>query len=303
PLIIIEGDEYLASVIQPESKFLFYKPHIAVITGIAWDHINVFPTFEEYSRQFKKFISTIENNGTLIWCSEDEQLTQISSQFRKDLKTLPYACPQYFVEDGKTFVTIGEKKIELKLIGRHNMLNMAASYLVCKELGVEEETFAEALQSFEGAAGRLQKLFESEDYVVFKDFAHAPSKVKATLEALRTQYPERRLIAVLELHTYSSLNEKFLPEYRNTLKPADRAIIFLDKHAFEIKKMPMLREDYIINAFNLRDITFCYEANKLLEEISKEKSKDACMVLMSSGNFGGLSIHEIFKNETFNVLK
>ncbi|MEJ7673933.1 MAG: Mur ligase family protein [Chitinophagaceae bacterium] len=238
PIIICEADEYPASAIEKRPKFHFLFPHIAVITGIAWDHINVFPTFDFYLEQFKIFIKKIKANGVLIYNESDETLKNlIDENKRSDIRYEPYRLPTYFIEDGKTEVIIdGQKSMPLMVFGNHNLLNLHAAYLVCKELGVGAPMFIKAIADFAGAAKRLELLSEKNNCNIYRDFAHAPSKVKATIEAVKQQFPDRKLIAILELHTYSSLNENFMKEYEGAIDNADTAVVFYSSHALALKK-------------------------------------------------------------------
>lgn len=252
PIIICEADEYPASVIEKRPKFHFLFPRIAVITGIAWDHINVFPTFEFYLQQFTIFIEKVESNGVLIYNESDEILKKlVTENIRHDIRYEPYRLPTYFIEDGKTEVIIeGIKSMPLKVFGNHNLLNLHAAYKVCKELGVGATQFIDGIVDFGGASKRLELLVESDNFNIYRDFAHAPSKVKATIEAVKQQFPDRKLIAVLELHTYSSLNEDFMQEYKGAVDEADIAVVFYSSHALEIKRMPDPAKEKILAGFD-----------------------------------------------------
>ncbi|HEX7367184.1 MAG TPA: Mur ligase family protein, partial [Pelobium sp.] len=220
PIIVIEGDEYLASAIDRRPKFHLYKAHVAIISGVAWDHINVFPTFDSYKEQFSLFIDTIENNGTLIYCEEDAALSNLVAKhhFKNQVQKIPYQTPTYTIEDGKTFLSLAAgERVELKVFGKHNLMNLTAAKLACNKVGVSDKDFYKAISSFKGASKRLEKLGETPNKIVFKDFAHSPSKLKATVEACKEQFPNRLLIACIELHTFSSLNEHFLTEYEGTI--------------------------------------------------------------------------------------
>ena len=292
PIIICEADEYPASVIEKKPKFHFLFPHIAVITGIAWDHINVFPTFNFYLEQFAVFISKIEANGVLIYNGSDEILKKlVEENKRADLRYEPYRLPTYFIEDGKTEVMIdGRKSMPLKVFGNHNLLNLNAAYLVCKELGVGAHVFVKAITEFAGAAKRLELLASNDKYNIYRDFAHAPSKVKASIEAVKQQFPGRKLIAVLELHTFSSLNENFMKEYEGTMENADKAVVFYSSHALELKKMPELQKEKISNGFAKENLVVINKKEELEKFLIKENYFNTNLLLMSSGNYEGLDI-------------
>ena len=291
-VVIFEADEYPASAIEKRPKFHFLFPHIAVITGIAWDHINVFPTFDFYLEQFKIFISKIETKGVLIYNESDEVLRKlIFENKRSDIRYEPYKLPTYFIEDGKTEILIeGEKSLPLKVFGNHNLLNLNAAYLVCKELGIGAEIFIQSITDFAGASKRLELLAENNNYNIYRDFAHAPSKVKATIEAVKQQFPERKLIAVLELHTYSSLNENFMKEYKGAMNDADVAVVFYSRHALEIKRMPDLSPEKIKEGFAKDNLTIINKKEELEQFITKQNYSNSNLLLMSSGNYDGLGI-------------
>jgi len=292
PIIICEADEYPASVIEKRPKFHFLFPHIAVITGIAWDHINVFPTFDFYLEQFKIFINKIEANGVLIYNESDEILKKlVDENKRSDIRYEPYRLPTYFIEDGKTEVIIeGEKSAPLKVFGNHNLLNLHAAYLGCRELGVGTPVFIKAIADFAGAAKRLELLSKKNSCNIYRDFAHAPSKVKATIEAVKQQFPERKLIAVLELHTYSSLNENFMKEYNGAMNDADEAVVFYSSHALELKRMPELPKEKVKQGFAKDNLLVINKKEDLEQFLQKEDYSNSNLLLMSSGNYDGLDI-------------
>ncbi len=295
-LIICEADEYPASAIEKRPKFHFLFPHIAVITGIAWDHINVFPTFDFYLEQFVIFINKIEKGGVLIFNETDTVLTDLVSQNRiDDIKYVPYSLPSYFIENGVTSVMIENEKTDLKVFGNHNLLNITAAYYVCKELNVSANIFSKAIASFTGASKRLELLGEARDGNIYRDFAHAPSKVAASVNAMKQQFPNRRLIAILELHTFSSLNKNFMKEYRGALENADEAIVFYSNHALELKHLPLLDPEKVREGFekeNLEVITSREQLEKRLVNIAKT---NANFLFMSSGNYEGMNILQVVK--------
>lgn len=288
PVMIIEGDEYLTSPIDRRPKFHLYKPHIAVITGIAWDHMNVFPTYEKYFAQFEKFIDVIEPGGTLIPCYEDEEVKKlVEGHSRKDLKIRPYNVPGYAVENGRVIIREAQNAYPVAVFGRHNLMNVQAAKQVCRELGVGEEDFYESMASFKGASGRLQKISESNSQIVYRDFAHAPSKVKATVEAVREMHPEKKVIAVLELHTFSSLNKDFLPHYKNSMSAADEKVVFYLQHTLKMKRLPGLHPGEVRKYFNEDDLAVINSSKVLKQHLDGLGQSKSVLLLMSSGNFGG----------------
>ncbi len=291
-MIICEADEYPASAIEKRPKFHFLFPHIAVITGIAWDHINVFPTFEIYLEQFKIFINKIEPNGVLIYNVSDEILKKlIDENKRSDIRYEAYRLPTYFITNGKTEVIIeGKKSLPLKIFGNHNLLNLQAAYLVCKELGIGVQVFITAIADFSGASKRLELLVENDNYNIYRDFAHAPSKVKASIDAVKQQFPDRKLIAVLELHTYSSLNEKFMEQYNGVMDNADKAVVFYSSHALQLKRMPDLPPEKVKHGFSKADLLIINKKEMLEQFLLKEDFSNTNLLLMSSGDYDGLDI-------------
>ncbi|HMP93540.1 MAG TPA: Mur ligase family protein, partial [Phnomibacter sp.] len=251
PILVAEGDEYPASALQPRPKFHFLYPHIAILTGIAWDHINVFPTFENYLEQFAIFIQRIEPGGLLIYNQTDEELTRLVQQnLRQDIRYQPYGLPAHSLDNGVTTLNIEGAVAQLQVFGQHNLHNLHAAWFAAKELGVTASSFVQAMGSFTGAAKRLEIIAQSPTAILFRDFAHAPSKVKATMQAVKEQFPSRPLIAVLELHTYSSLSVAFMPHYAGALAAADVAAVFYSPHALAIKKMPPLPIEAVLQGFN-----------------------------------------------------
>ncbi len=300
PIIICEADEYPASTIEKRPKFHFLFPHVAVITGIAWDHINVFPTFDFYLEQFKIFIDKIEANGVLIYNESDEIVKKLVNENKRyDIRYEPYRLPTFFIEDGKTEVIIeGEKSEPLKVFGNHNLLNLHAAYLVCKELGVETDIFIKTIADFAGASKRLELLSENDDHNIYRDFAHAPSKVKATIDAVKQQFPNRKLIAVLELHTYSSLNENFMKEYKGAMNNADEAVVFYSSHALELKRMPGLPKEKVTEGFGKENLLVINKKEELEQFLQNQNYSNSNLLLMSSGNYDGLPILTILKTKT-----
>ena len=299
PLLICEGDEYPASPIVKKPKFHFLFPHIAIITGIAWDHINVFPTFEIYLEQFAIFINKIEPGGTLIYNQSDSVLNQlVQTNPRKDIQYQPYQLPQHAINNGITHITLEDASGNLQVFGEHNLLNLQAAWLVCKQLGLSAAEFLQAMQDFTGAAKRLELLAANSNTRVYRDFAHAPSKVTATMQALRKQFPLQTLIAVLELHTYSSLNENFLHEYNHSMDGADKAAVFYAAHAWEIKKLPPLSAEKVLAGFDSADLEVFNQPDQLLQWLSQQDYQNSIVLLMSSGNFDGADMLTFAKTIT-----
>jgi UDP-N-acetylmuramate: L-alanyl-gamma-D-glutamyl-meso-diaminopimelate ligase len=298
PVIVCEGDEYPASAIEKRPKFHFLFPHIAIITGIAWDHINVFPTFEIYLDQFRIFIDKIEPGGLLIYNETDPVLKRLVEEHPSGVRRIGYAIPSHRIENGTTVVSLEGRSGRLKVFGDHNLLNLQAAYLVCKELGLKTSDFVEGIASFTGAAKRLELLGMNAHCNVYRDFAHAPSKVKASMEAVKRQFPGRRLIAVLELHTYSSLNEAFLSEYKGTMEPADLAIVFYSRHALELKRLPPLPAEKVKMGFGSAGLIVINEKEELLALLTQQSYENVNLLLMSSGNYDGLDMTHFAKQIT-----
>jgi UDP-N-acetylmuramate: L-alanyl-gamma-D-glutamyl-meso-diaminopimelate ligase len=290
PVIVCEGDEYPASVLEKRPKFHFLHPHIAIITGIAWDHINVFPTFEIYLEQFRIFLDKIDPAGVLIYNKTDAVLQKLVDGHPSPVRKIPYGLPEHKITAGQTVIRIGEAGGAIKVFGNHNLLNMHAAYLACRELGIEDMEFITAMASFTGASKRLELLATNPKVNVYRDFAHAPSKVKATIEAVKQQFPERRLIAALELHTYSSLNEQFMQEYAGAMDKADEAAVFYSKHALELKRMPDLSPETVQQGFGKNDLKVFNEKEALQEWLQSRQYEQSNLLLMSSGNYDGLDV-------------
>ncbi|MBP6429602.1 MAG: peptidoglycan synthetase, partial [Bacteroidales bacterium] len=252
--MVIEGDEYLTSPIDLRPKFHLYQPNIALISGIAWDHINVFPTFEIYVDQFRIFSQMIRDNGSLIYCKEDEIVKKVSEESRKDIEKFPYSIIAHKIENGKTFVIWKEKEYPIEVFGKHNLMNLYGAMLVCERIGVSNEDFLREVGSFTGASKRLELVKKNKNVEIYKDFAHSPSKLKATVSALKEQYPNRKLIAVMELHTFSSLNAEFLLQYNGCMDMADEAIVYFNPHTIAHKGLAEITKDQVFEAFGRRDI-------------------------------------------------
>jgi len=296
PVMIIEGDEYLSSPIDRRPKFHLYKANVAVISGIAWDHINVFPTYADYTLQFDKFIDTIEENGTLIYCKADADLNEIVTHSNAKVQKIGYAIPEHEIVNGVTFLL--PEKTALKVFGDHNLMNMNAAKLVCAQLNISEAEFNEAISSFTGAAKRLEVISSDESTNVYKDFAHSPSKLKATIEAVKSQFTDRKLIACIELHTFSSLNKDFLKEYAGSMDKADDAIVFIDLKSFEQKRMEPFSEGDVQEAFSNPHLKFFNDAAKLKAYLLSQNYKDTNLLMMSSGNYAGFDLPELANSLT-----
>ncbi|MGG8497515.1 UDP-N-acetylmuramate--L-alanine ligase [Tenacibaculum sp. TC6] len=291
--IVLEGDEYLSSPIDRRPKFHLYKPNIALISGIAWDHINVFPTFENYVEQFSIFTNSLTNGGIMVYNEEDSEVKKVVEASEHSIKKYPYRTPGYTIENGTTYIDTPDGAMPLEIFGKHNLQNLAGAKWICQHMGIDEEDFYEAIASFKGASKRLEKIAESSDTVVFKDFAHSPSKVKATTTAVKKQYANKTLLACLELHTYSSLNAEFLEEYEGTLSNADKAVVFYSPDAVKIKKLEEVTKDQIAKAFKREDLIIYTHPEDFKNFLFNENLKNTALLLMSSGNYGGLNFDEV----------
>lgn len=292
-IIVLEGDEYLSSPIDLRPKFHLYKANIALLSGIAWDHINVFPTFENYVDQFRIFVDTMVKGGMMVYNVEDEVVKEVVEQSSNQIKKYPYKTPNYSIENGATVLDTAEGEIPLEIFGKHNLQNLEGARSICFHLGISEEEFYEAIADFKGASKRLEKIAENDHTVVFKDFAHSPSKVEATTNAVKEQYVNRKLLACLELHTYSSLNEDFLKEYVGTLDKADEAVVFYSPHAVKIKRLKEVSEQQIAKAFKRDDLIIYTDPKAFKDYLFSRDLKDTALLLMSSGNYGGLDFDEV----------
>lgn len=292
--MVLEGDEYLTSTLDKRPKFHLYKPDIAIITGIAWDHINVFPTFEIYKEQFQIFADKIEDNGTLIYCDEDENVRQIAENSRADIEKLPYVAFDYKIEKGNTYIIYKGKEYLIQVFGKHNLMNMYAAMLATEKVGISNEDFLASMQSFKGASKRLELVKKTDSVSVYKDFAHSPSKLKATIEAVKDWFPNRKLVACMELHTFSSLTSEFLQQYKGTMDKADVSMVYYNKHAIELKRLPDLNKQDVYEAFDKQDLKVYTDVKDMLTDLHKIEMKDVCILMMSSGNFDGIDLNNIF---------
>jgi len=292
-IAVIEGDEYLSSPIDRRPKFHLYKPNIAILSGIAWDHINVFPTFENYVEQFKIFVDLIEQNGSIAYCELDEQVKKVSESTRADIKRFPYAVPANKIVNGTTYLLTNQGEIPLLVFGDHNLMNINGARFVCNQVGISDGQFYEAIQSFKGAAKRLELVKKNESTAVYKDFAHSPSKLKATTQAVKKQFPNRKLIACMELHTFSSLNENFLNEYQGSMALADEAFVYYNPHTIEHKKLKAISEEKVNQAFGGSNLKVYTNSISLLNDLLKIDFIDKNLLMMSSGNFDGIDFKDL----------
>ena len=286
--ILLEGDEYLSSPIDLRPKFLWYNPEIALISGIAWDHVNVFPTFESYIKQFKSFIDSIQAGGVLIYNSEDKVLKRLVEAHPHSIKKIPYKAPNHYIDNGITYLETVEGNLPLKVFGKHNLLNLAGALWVTQLMGVDASGFYEAIPTFIGASNRLECLVKSKTAILFKDFAHSPSKVRATTSAIKKQFSNYKIMICLELHTYSSLDLEFITQYANTLDEVDEALVFFDPIAVKIKKQEPISAELIKQAFRKPSIKVFSQKNILLNYLLQKEYKNFILVMMSSGTFGDL---------------
>ncbi|MDR0195620.1 MAG: Mur ligase domain-containing protein [Myroides sp.] len=294
--MLIEGDEYLSSALDLRPKFHIYQPNIALLSGIAWDHINVFPTFDNYVDQFKIFIDKIVNGGILVYNEEDPIVAKLAEETNNPIRRLPYNTPSYTIENEQTFLDTNDGPMPLEVFGKHNLSNINGAKWICQNMGIDEEDFYEAIASFKGASKRLEKLVETDSTVIYKDFAHSPSKVKATTEAVKAQYPSKKVIACLELHTYSSLNSAFLSQYEGALDKADEAVVFYSLDALKIKNMPEISQEQMQSAFKREGLATYTNAADFKNYLEQLDLTNSVLLFMSSGNYGGLDMQAFSDN-------
>ena len=297
-VMVIEGDEYLTSPIDRRPKFHLYKPHVAIVTGIEWDHINVFPTFEIYKDQFAQFINLIEPGGRLIYCNDDPEVRDVAQKnTRTDIAKQPYDVPPHEVVEGITYLNTAHGRVPLRVFGNHNLLNLTAARYACNSLGVTDEQFDEAIQSFGGASKRLELVKATEHCAVYKDFAHAPSKLRATIAAMKGQYPDRRLVACMELHTFSSLTAEFLKQYAGTMDRADVPFVYYSQHALQLKKLPDLDPDQVKASFANDKVRVFTDSKQMVDAViqtfKQSGSQAINLLMMSSGNFDGIDFKQL----------
>ncbi|MAY82797.1 MAG: peptidoglycan synthetase [Flavobacteriales bacterium] len=295
PLMIIEGDEYLSSPIDRRPKFLWYRANIAVISGIAWDHINVFPTFEDYKSQFAAFVNSISDDGSLIYYEDDEQIKSILKSQKPTFELKAYNTHPYQVEDGRTLLLDNGDKHEVEIFGKHNLQNLNAALNVCLKLGADKSDFYDAIATFKGAAKRMELIAESANSKVFKDFAHAPSKLKASVAAAKEQFPNKRLIACVELHTFSSLTKAFLDQYSGSMDMADRAMVYYNPHTIAHKGLEEISKEEVKSAFSPSDIEVFNDSSEIRKSLEAENYEDTILLLMTSGNFDGIKLDDFGK--------
>ena len=297
-LMVFEGDEYLTSALDRRPKFHVYQPDIALISGIAWDHINVFPTFEGYLKQFRTFAGLVPPSGALIYNADDAMVRDVILSARQGIKLIPYHMPAFQIRNGMTSLNISTTPVPLKIFGRHNLINLEGARMVCRELGVDDRDFYHAIRSFQGAFRRLELLALNGQTAVFFDFAHAPSKLKATVEAVKEQFPERRLVACIELHTFSSLSGHFLSHYTDSMAEADQPIVYYNPHAIQLKRLPEIHPEQVREAFNHPDLKVYTDAGRLFNDLMEFNWRNANLLMMSSGDFGGMDVLALAKKIT-----
>lgn len=290
PFIILEGDEYLSSPIDRRPKFHLYKADIALLSGIAWDHINVFPTFEDYVKQFSIFVENIPAGGSIVYCETDKDVRKVCESAAVQCNKIPYNVPAHFIRDGTTFLKVGNNEFPLQVFGEHNLMNINGARLICQQLGVSDDMFYESVRTFRGAARRLELIAKNDTTAVYKDFAHSPSKLKATTNAVKQQFPNRKLIACMELHTFSSLNEDFLKEYKGSMSVADEAIVYFNPHTIEHKKLKPISPQQVADSFGSPNIRVFTDSQKLSRFLLDSSWPNSNLLLMSSGNFDGMDL-------------
>lgn len=287
-IMILEGDEYLSSPIDRRPKFHLYHPNIALLSGIAWDHINVFPTYENYIEQFDVFCQKITSDGALIYNTDDEEVNKLGEKYASKMKTIPYSTPTYSNIENGTLLDFKQSKYPLKIFGAHNLQNLIGAMRVCEQIGISNHDFLSAMSDFTGAGKRLQKVAESSNFVMYKDFAHSPSKLKATTKAVKEQFPDRNVIACMELHTFSSLNKNFLPLYENAMEKADSALVYFNPEVVKHKKLEELAPEFVHQCFG-SNIVVSQKTSEVLDFINKHLSSNCVLLMMSSGNFDGIN--------------
>jgi UDP-N-acetylmuramate: L-alanyl-gamma-D-glutamyl-meso-diaminopimelate ligase len=286
-IMILEGDEYLSSPIDRRPKFHLYKPTIAIISGIAWDHINVFPTFENYVEQFDIFCSLIDSTGQLIYNSEDEEVNKLGQKYNLSIKTTAYSTPEFKPKDNGTILTFEGNTYDLKIFGPHNLQNLIGAMRLAEAIGIQSTDFLNAMSDFTGAGKRLQKVSEIADFVMYKDFAHSPSKLKATTNAIKHQYPNRKVVACMELHTFSSLKKEFLPHYKNAMEKADVAIVYYSPEVVKHKKLEPISMEQVLDGFG-GNVLVMIDTAEVLAFINAQNWQNSVLLMMSSGNFDGI---------------
>lgn len=296
PVIIIEGDEYFASPIHRKPKFLYYHHHMGLMSGIAWDHINVYPSFDEYVKQFELFAESTPKAGTLVFDKNDDLITVICRKEREDVNRMEYDTHPSTIKDGKTYLlTLTGGEIPIAIFGEHNMRNISGAKMILERLGVEDAEFYAAIPSFKGAARRLEIVGQNPKTSFYRDFAHAPSKLEATTHAVKAQFPNRKLVACMELHTFSSLNKTFLKEYKDTFNAPDLAIAYFNPHTLEHKRLEPITEAEIKTAFNRPDLKVFTDSDQLKSFLTTQNWENTNLLMMSSGNYNGLDLQAFSK--------
>lgn len=295
PLIILEGDEYLSSALDRRPKFHLYKADVGLISGIAWDHINVFPTFDNYVEQFRIFARQIPSGGTFIYTADDPEVVKVSEVVQEGVEKISYSVPPHVIRDGITYLILPDREIALKIFGEHNLMNLVGARELCRKACVSEESFYEAIQSFSGAARRLELIARSSKAVVFKDFAHSPSKLKATSAAVKQQFKGKKVIACMELHTFSSLNADFLQQYEGSMDQPDEAFVYFNPATIAHKKLAEVSPQQVKDAFGRKDLKVYTNSAELMQEIEQHSWQGDVLLLMSSGNFDGVNLNEFGK--------
>ena len=290
-VIILEGDEYLSSPLDRRPKFHLYRPHVALISGIAWDHINVFPQYEDYVEQFSIFCDLIEKEGALIYNEEDETVKQVAEVKQRNVRLVPYSTPHYNIEEQGTLLSYKEQSYKLSIFGRHNLQNLMGAMRICQELGVTSDQFFRAMRNFTGAGKRLEKVVESDTFVMYKDFAHSPSKLKATTAAVKEQYPNRTVVACMELHTFSSLQKAFLPEYKGAMKAADEPLVYFSPEVVAHKRLEPITEKDVSEGFG--GVEVVTRTEDVLAFIHEFDWENKVLLMMSSGNFDGIDYKDL----------
>jgi len=293
PIIVIEGDEYLTSPLDRTPKFFHYQHDILLVSGIAWDHFNVFPDFEDYKNQFSLLMDRTPATGSLIYCSTDTLVKEAAEKCQGQGKKIGYQAHPSQITDGKTSLITPNGEVEIGIFGEHNLQNLQGALHICEELGLSRENFYASIQNFKGAAKRQEILVQHDSGVLFRDFAHAPSKLKATVNAVKKQFPERKLLAIQELHTYSSLNKAFLPNYAHSMDLADTAVIYLNPHAVALKKLELMSEEMLREGFQRKDLILFTDSTDLSEFLLTQVYADTNLLLMSSGNYDNLNLEPL----------
>jgi UDP-N-acetylmuramate: L-alanyl-gamma-D-glutamyl-meso-diaminopimelate ligase len=296
PIIIIEGDEYLTSPMDRRPKFFHYHHHVLLMSGIAWDHYNVFPTFDNYLEQFKVLVTMTPDGGEFIYCAKDPEVKKLGENAPRRFTSIAYEAHPYEIEEGTTYLLTPEGRLPIAVFGEHNLQNLQGALEVCKSIGISEAGFYDAIRHFKGAAKRQEIIAKSEDRIFYRDFAHAPSKLKATVEAVKAQFPERNLVAVQELHTYSSLNKDFLYNYAQTFDAADEAIIYLNPKAVSLKKLELMDQQTLRDGFGRQDLLLFTEISELKAHLDSKSYDNSNLLMMSSGNYDDMDL-TVLKNK------